>query len=145
MQDNLSVLLDEFFLQIKTVLKQTSENAGSFEDQNAYTEAITNLHYERESVSNEFFRAVTSEIEHVSEPKTKSNIQDLEERNLTLIDKHEFEGWLNLSTIIRCLGEYFKVRLMCMNQKISHVTGIPKGRSITRFVQKNYVMAFVLR
>ncbi|MEE9395388.1 MAG: DUF1631 family protein [Methylococcales bacterium] len=122
----LPLLLKGFFRCVNEELMAASDKAASNTDGTAYFEAISKLKTSRKIIASEFCNAVLGGIYHMDEAR----IEQIPEGNgdgysLSLVDKVEFEDWLNLSSIIRKTENQFKGQLDELENKLSHVTGIP--------------------
>ena len=123
---NLPLLLKDFFRYVNEELMAASDKAASNTDGTAYFEAIANIKNSRKLIASEFCNSVLGGIHHMDEAKVEQKPEDNGDGySLSLVDKVEFEDWLNLSSIIRKTENQFKSQLDELENKLSHVTGIP--------------------
>jgi diguanylate cyclase (GGDEF)-like protein len=125
--ENLPLLLINFFDIVGGDLEKAKEHSQHFTNRSLLDDLLTTLQLGRESFVSEFCSSVISQVEYIS--KTNQNKEDIFTANtpLALIDKDEFDDWLNMSAVIRKLNNRFEDKINQLTRELSRVFGRSKG------------------
>lgn len=120
-------ILNHFIKLVGKKQKEAVEKGGHFHYQTLLADVQTNLKINKESVRNSFCRVTESDVRLLIPDTDFEQIDETRaDSQLSLIDKNDFEDWLNLSTIIRNLDARFELPLNSMLEKMAHVLGVDK-------------------
>ncbi len=129
LNDKLPVLMSRFFSRVFDALEQAKAEDGSYSEQTASIDAEyvrKNLRLFQDAIVNDFCQSVLQETEFVRKLNIASTAAVYDGHTLSLIDKDDFEIWLNLTSSIRKVESDFKAQLYQFDLKLSYVTGIPR-------------------
>lgn len=129
LQKTLPAIIQIFYQQFETKLTQAAETVNRIEDGNALIDAVTNLKLSKDTLIDKFCNITQQSCLLTLSTSSQSETGD-KATPLTLVDKSEFEDWLNLSFIIRNLDAHFEAHLEQLQKKISLLIGIDKDRVI---------------
>ncbi len=125
LDEQLPQLFAQFFDRFGDELMQSYEHSTDFKDRSTLDDLITTIKLNRESMMSEFCNSILIEVDHISDSRQKKDGETiLDGRTLALIEKEDFEDWLNLSAVIRKLTNQYKHRIHQIEEKLSHVFGI---------------------
>lgn len=126
LDEQLPPLLARFFECFGNELIKANEHSPDFKNQSELDDLITTIKLNRESITSEFCSSILAEVNHISDCKPKMDVDTVTDgKTLALIEKEDFEDWLNLSSIIRKLTNFYKNRIHQIEEKLSLVFGCP--------------------
>ena len=126
LDDQLPQLLAQFFECLWEDVKKAKEHSADFMGRSPINELFTTLQPSRESIISEFCSSILFEVDHIFDSSHKKDAETATGgRTLALIEKEDFQDWLNLSSIIRKLKNYYENPINQLVGKMSHVFGIP--------------------
>ena len=126
LDEQLPLLLTHFFDNFADELRNTKGLSADFRDISALEDVITTIKMNRETITSEFCSSILAEVNHISELKNKKEPEpDGDGKTLALVEKDDFEDWLNLSSVIRKLTKLHESRGVQIERKLSHVFGSP--------------------
>lgn len=126
LDEQLPQLLVQFFENFGDGLMQSLEHSPDFKDRSTLDDLITTIKFKQESIISEFCYSILIEVDNISDSRQRKDGESiLDGKTLALIEKEDFEDWLNLSAIIRKLTNLYKDRIHQIEEKLSHVIGIP--------------------
>ena len=125
LDDQLPRLLAQFFECLWEDLKKAKEHSADFMGRSPIDDLITTLQPGRESIISEFCSSILFEVDHIFDSSHKKDAETATDgRTLALIEKEDFQDWLNLSSSIRRLTNLYKNPINQLVGKMSHVFGI---------------------
>ncbi|QPK65182.1 DUF1631 family protein [Methylomonas sp. LL1] len=122
--DQLPSLMMRFYVYIVEDLENANEHAQYFANRSAFDDFITTLKQGRESVISEFCSLVVSQVDYISESEDKKEDILSVDMPLSLVDKEDFEDWLNMSEIVRALSNHFEDQINQLIRALSRVFGL---------------------
>ncbi|MFZ2169914.1 MAG: DUF1631 family protein, partial [Methylococcaceae bacterium] len=126
LNEHLPQLLAQFFECLGEDLKKAKEHTAVVIGSSLLNDLITTLKFSRESISSEFCSSILLEVDHISDPSHKKDAETaMDGKTLALIEKEDFEDWLNLSSIIKKLKNHYETSIYQLEGKLSHVFGLP--------------------
>ncbi len=132
LEEHLPQISSDFFRHIDDTLNRASETAESFADQNACEKAGSSLKLARKSIGDSFDKAMLLECQAIFDTVTKNDAVSVDDGSmpLALIDKDDFEDWLNLSAVIKNLETRYETQLHILEKKLHHLINSPLQISI---------------
>lgn len=121
--ESLPVLVDRFFDSLGDCMDAANAHSEFFSTQSAFDDLITTLKLNREIISSEFCCSVIYQVDYISGDSEK-NIDALYHESLSLIEKDDFEDWLNMAASIRKLKNYFDDELSLLVRELCRVFGV---------------------
>ncbi|WP_445369322.1 DUF1631 family protein [Methylomonas sp. BW4-1] len=121
--ESLPLLIDRFFDSLSDCMEAANTHAEFFSNPSAFDDLITTLKLNREIISSEFCCSVIYQVDYISSNNEK-NSDALYHDSLSLIEKDDFEDWLNMSATIRKLKNYFDDELNLLVRELCRVFGI---------------------
>ena len=126
LNEQLPQLLDQFFECLWEELTKTKEYSAHVMRRSLVADLIITLKSSRESIISEFCSSILLEVDHISDYHHKKDAETATDGStLALIEKEDFEDWLNLSSIIRKLKNHYEHPIYQLEGKLSYVFGIP--------------------
>ena len=121
MKEAFSSIIGKFYSHIKLKLAEVIEKGGSYQEQLVLTDAITNFKINK-TIIEENFCSVTDRDSSLLGSSSFDQIDELHaESSLSLVEKNDFEDWLNLSSIIRHLEALFEGELKSLQGKMEYI------------------------
>ena len=131
LEERLPAVIDSFFGCTKTNLTEAAERVENFEYNAALLDAITNLEINKDLLFEKFCSNAKQDVNLTYSPAPGNTAEDTNsETSLSLIDKNDFEDWLNLSAVIRKLNSAYESQLDGLQRKIAYVIGVDKNAII---------------
>jgi hypothetical protein len=127
---SLPMILKEFFEQVDKELLRVSEHAESHAAKTIYFEAFTTLKNNRKVIVSGFCNSLLKEIRYIDNSKSKEKVSSFNnnEDKQAVVNKDQMGDWIDLSSIIRRTESKFESQLSTVEQKLSHITGIPTNQ-----------------
>ena len=116
-------LLEGFFASISEDLQTSNEHAGYFSNQYELDDFITTLKIDQASFVSVYSNLVISQVDYITEYNHKNDDIFNEDMSLSLVEKDEFEDWLNMSEVIRRLTNHFEDRINQLIREFNRVIG----------------------
>ena len=117
-------LLEHFFKYVGDELIRAYQNSPDFKSSSTIEDLITTIKINRQCIFSEYCHAILTEVEHMETVDAQKNSEGVrEEKSLSLIEKDDFEDWLNLASVIRNLTNDYKERIRQIDGKLRHVFG----------------------
>ncbi|WP_446811243.1 DUF1631 family protein [Methylomonas sp. 2BW1-5-20] len=120
--DQLPILLGNFFETINEDLERANEHFELFENSSVLDDFVTTLKLNRGLIASEFCCSVVYQVDYISD-SIEIKHDPLSHDSLALIEKQDFEDWLNMSAIIRKLNSYFDEELNLLVREFCRVFG----------------------
>ncbi len=121
MKEAFSSILAKYYSHIKLKLAEVIEKGGSYQEQLILTDAITNFKINKKIIV-ESFCSVTDRDSSLLSSSPFDQIDETQaESSLSLVEKNDFEDWLNLSSIIRHLETLFEGELKSLQDKMGYI------------------------
>jgi diguanylate cyclase (GGDEF)-like protein len=121
MKEAFSSIIDKYYSHIKLKLAEVIEKGGGYQEQRILNDAITNFKINKE-VFVESFCSVTDQDSSLLSSSPFNQIDETQaESCLSLVEKNDFEDWLNLSSIIRHLETLFEGELKSLQDKMGYI------------------------
>jgi diguanylate cyclase (GGDEF)-like protein len=128
LEEHLPPLPAKFFERVDRDLSEALENAKIFKDKTARDDLLTKLKFDREAIVGKFCSSIIVESNRISGTKPKEKAASvIDAKTLSLVDKNDFEDWLNISSIIRKLASRYEHNNNQLEQKLSIVLGLPRN------------------
>lgn len=115
--------LEVFFASISEDIQNANEHAGYFSNQYELDDFITSLKINQASFASIFSRLVISQIDYMTEYNHKNDDIFNTDMSLSLVEKDDFEDWLNMSEVIRKLTNYFEERINQLIREYNRIFG----------------------
>lgn len=126
LEERFPQLLARFFEYFDEDSKKTKERSADFMGRSPLDDLITTLKFSRESIVCEFCSSILFEVDYIFDSSHKKDAETATDgRALALIEKEDFQDWLNLSSIIRKLKNHYENPINQLEGKLSRVFGIP--------------------
>lgn len=127
LQINLPKLIQEFFKIAEDELEKNSEYIEDFKDVTALGNVASTLRINKENLINQFCQAIAGNFDFTSDKNSHGHaMEGRSGSSLSLVEKNEFEDWLNFSATIRKINAQFKNQLYQLELKLSYVTCFPR-------------------
>ncbi len=127
LQANLPALMQGFFKIAEDELEKNSEFVENFKDVTALNNVMSALRINKDSLIAEFCRTMATNFDFTSDKNNQIKSTDsVTGANLSLVEKNEFEDWLNFSSAIRKINAQYKHELYQLELKLSYVTCFPR-------------------
>ncbi|AMK79163.1 hypothetical protein A1342_08080 [Methylomonas methanica] len=121
--ESLPTLIDGFFVSLGDCLDAANTHSEFFPTSSAFDDLITTLKLNREIINSEFCCSVIYQVDFISS-NTEKTSEALYHESLSLIEKEDFEDWLNMSASIRKLKNYFDDELSHLVRELCRVFGV---------------------
>lgn len=121
--ESLPQLIDSFFQSLAEYLDVANTHAEFFSSSSAFDDLITTLELNKEIISSEFCCSVIYQVDFISNSSEKVP-EILYHESLSLVEKEDFEDWLNMATSIRKLKNYFDDELSLLARELCRVFGV---------------------
>ena len=121
--ENLSQLMFEFFGVMGDYLEKVNQQAEYFPNQFALDDIASTISFNQESLTSEFCNSVICQVNFISETDPKKEDINSFDRSLSLVEKEDFEDWLNMSYIIRKLSNYYEDKINKITRELSRIYG----------------------
>lgn len=124
--EQLGSYIDQFFASIGSALEIANDRHGFYANPSAIDDLVTTLKLNREAFASEFCSAVIFQLNYIAETTPKK--QELEDvSSLSLVEKDDFEDWLNMSAIGRKLNNRFEEKLNQLTRELGRVFGLNRA------------------
>jgi diguanylate cyclase (GGDEF)-like protein len=127
--DILATIIQSFIHRTETKFAEDVEHVKNIELNTALQNAIYNLTTCKDTVF-ENFCTVNQDTNPLILHHPTQDEENISESSLSLIDKPDFEDWLNLSAIINNLESLYEEQLDQLQKKIAFIIGIDKNSAI---------------
>lgn len=129
LREALPMMIQSFIHHSETKLADDVEHVKNLVLSTALQNTISNLKIS-EDVLFESFCTVSQDTTPLKLLHPTEDKENNSEASLSLIEKPEFEDWLNLSSIINNIESLYEEQLDQLQKKIAHVLGIDKNSAI---------------
>lgn len=126
LNNNIPLLMNEFFGNAEDELEKKPEFAENFKDISAHANLYSLLMLNKVNLTVGFCQAVTADLDFTGEKIESNPSSNQQGSNLSLVEKETFEDWLSFSTLIRKVNANFKNQLYQLELKLSYVTCFPR-------------------
>ncbi|MGZ8200645.1 MAG: DUF1631 family protein [Methylosarcina sp.] len=126
LEDNLPVVIDVFFKQVRSDLEQAAAKAVHFSEEAVFLDAIRDLRFCQPAIARKFSGYVLNEMDLIRNMNLDPQSRDAEHK-LALVEKDDFEDWLSLFTSIKRVATDFSDQLRQLDMKLSYITGISRN------------------
>ena len=116
-------LLGRFFESIDDDLEQANRHSEYFENRSAFDDFITGIKLQRQPFISEFCSLIIAQVEMIDDGESKKD-EVIYDNSLSLVEKDDFEDWLNMSAIIRRLKNNYDEEVGRLDRELSRVFGI---------------------
>ena len=129
MREALPSIIQSFIHHTETKLAEDVAQVKNIEHNTTLQNAIYNLKFSKDVLFDNFCTVTFDTC-----PLTLPTLAQVEEKDtelsLSLIEKPDFEDWLNLSAIISNLESLYEEQLEQLQKKIAHILGIDKDNAV---------------
>lgn len=129
LQETLPIFIHSFYQHSEAKLKQALERVENYEYITSIKDAITNLKLNKDVLFTNFCAVNIEPNFQLLSPSGQVETTDTE-TSLSLIEKNDFEDWLNLSAIIRKLESVYKSQLQQLQRKMAFIVGVDASNII---------------
>lgn len=126
LMEELPPLISNFFETAHEELEKANEHSGLFENRSVFDDFLTTLKLNRGLIVSEFCYSVASQVDYISDG-AKEKQDAIYNDSLSLIEKEDFEDWLNMSAIARRLINYFEDDINQLIRELGRVFGLSKA------------------
>lgn len=116
-------LLSAFFDAVGDDLEGANAHSDYFENQSLFDDLLTSLTLQRLTLISEFCSSLISYVELIDDYQSKRE-ESVQDNSLSLVEKDDFEDWLNMSAIIRRLKNNYDEEIDHLDRELSRVFGI---------------------
>jgi len=120
---NIPLLLNEFFQSLHSNIVLYNSQKLYFANQSQLDDFISDWVERRQAIIDAISESVCSQVEYIEEKKSNKNEFVIDSASMQLVDKNEFEDWLNISAIIRELDTQFEASLNAINWQLARIYG----------------------
>lgn len=125
--EQLPFLIADFFDSFGQHLAKFNGRGDYFINNSVIDDLITTLNEKRKLFVSEFCNSILFHVDNISKFQQKIDGEDfLVKKSLSLIDKDDFEDWLNLSAVIRKLNDLFEGPLNELVTELCRVFGLSR-------------------
>ncbi|MCK9607181.1 MAG: DUF1631 family protein [Methylomonas sp.] len=124
--EHLSTLVTDFFEALGENLKRANVHSDYFTNRSELDDLVTTLKLNIETITSEFCHSVIDQIDWITEHNQKKEDITHFDRTLSLVEKEDFEDWLNMSAIIRKLTNHFEDSINQVTRELSRILGRSK-------------------
>ncbi len=121
MKEAFSSIIAKYYSHIKLKLAKVIEKGGSYQEQLILTDAITNFKINKKIIIESFCSVTDQDSFLLSSSPFDQSDETQAESSLSLVEKNDFEDWLNLSSIIRHLETLFEGELKSLQNKMGYI------------------------
>ena len=129
LRETLAPIIRRFLQHTEQELSKTEQQHKDIEYSTAVEDAINNLAIHREALAEKFCN-VSEKTAYITIPAATEILNEEPESSLALIEKKDFEDWLNLSTIIRSLESLYESPLNQIQIKLAYIIAVEKNQVI---------------
>ena len=126
LQLKIPLLMQEFFKNAEDELEKRPEFVESFKDIAALNALNSVLRINKTALISGFSQELAGKIDFTADKSEQNRGADHLSASLSLVDKQEFEDWLNFSSMIRQINNQYKNQLYQLELKLSYVTCFPR-------------------
>ena len=120
-------LIGNFFNRSKAKLLEAAERVENFEHRAALLDAFTNLEMHKDALTENFCSSSQKPLHLLVFQDSEKNEQPNAKPTLSLIEKDDFEDWLNLSAIVRKLNSLYEQQLDVLQKKMAYIIGVDQN------------------
>lgn len=124
--ESLAKLATHFFEEIGNNLEKANTHSDYFSSRSELDDLVTTLKLNIGICTSEFCHSVIDQIDWISEHNQKKEDITHFDRPLSLVEKEDFEDWLNMSAIIRKLSNHFEEPINQVTRELSRILGRSK-------------------
>lgn len=125
--EHLPGLISNYFETINENLQKTNIHSEYFASRSEMDDLITTLKLNADTCTSEFCHSVIDQLDWISERIQKKEDISHFDRPLSLIEKEDFEDWLNMSAIVRKLTNHFEDPINQVTRELSRILGRSKA------------------
>ena len=115
--------LDGFFESISEVVQNANEHTAYFSNQFELDDFITSLKINQASFIKIYSSLLISQVDYITQHNHKNDDIFNADMSLSLVEKDDFEDWLNMSEVIRKLTNHFEDRINQLIRELNQVIG----------------------
>jgi uncharacterized protein DUF1631/PilZ domain-containing protein len=119
----LPLLLEDFFASVSEDVRIANDHTGYFSNQYELDDFITYLKSTQTSFISIYSVLVISQVDYITENNHKNDDIFNADMSLSLVEKDDFEDWLNMSEVIRKLTNHFEERTNQLIREINRIIG----------------------
>lgn len=124
--EQLDKLVVNFFETLKQNLARVNLHSDYFSSRSELDDLVTTLKLNSETCTSEFCQSVVDQIDSITETSLKKEDITNFDRPLSLVEKEDFEDWLNMSSVIRKLSNHFEEQINQITRELSRILGRSK-------------------
>lgn len=124
----LAGLTTNFFETVSDNLQKANVHSEYFASRSELDDVVTTLQLNVDTCVSEFCHSVIDQIDSITEHNQKKEDITHFDRPLSLVEKEDFEDWLNMSAIIRKLTNHFEDAINQVTRELSRILGRSKTR-----------------
>ncbi len=127
LKKQLPALMQEFFKIAEDELEKKPEFAENFHDVAAMLALTSVLRMNKDTLIADYCQHIIAKADFTGDKSTQNKDSDYQiGSGLSLVEKNEFEDWLNFSSVIRKINNQYKNQLYQLELKISYVVCFPR-------------------
>lgn len=119
----LPYLLEDFFASVSEDVRIANEHSGYFSNQYELDDFITSIKSNQTSFVSIYSVLVISQVDYITENNHKNDDIFNADMSLALVEKDDFEDWLNMSEVIRKLTNHFEERTNQLIRELNRIIG----------------------
>ena len=125
----LPMILREFFMQVDKELIKKPVRSDIYSEKTLNFNAFSTLKSNQKEIVSKFCNSILNEIRYIDNSISVGKVDLLSGSDKhSVVNKDEMSDWIDLSSIIRRTESKFESQLNDLEQKLSHVTGIPANQ-----------------
>ncbi|MDD2737705.1 MAG: DUF1631 family protein [Methylomonas lenta] len=119
----LPLLLEDFFVSVGEDVRIANDHTGYFTNLYELDDFITGLKSSQTSFISIYSILVISQVDYITENNHKNDDIFNADMSLSLVEKDDFEDWLNMSEVIRKLTNHFEERTNQLIRELNRIIG----------------------
>jgi len=128
LKKELLTIISQFYSEATKKIKETVTQSENYHEQVILQDTATNLQINKETLFKNFCSSSTNKISLLASSSVFDQADETQEESaLSLVEKEDFEDWLNLSEIIRSLESIFEADLDSLLNKLAYILKIDKN------------------
>lgn len=122
----LAQLMANFFETLSDNVLKANAHSDYFASRSELDDFVTALKLNIDTWTSEFCHSVVEQIDWITEDNPKKEDITHFDRPLSLVEKEDFEDWLNMSAVIRKLANHFEEQINQVTRELSRIFGRSK-------------------
>lgn len=123
LMEALPLLMIKFFESVSEDLENANEQSEYFPNSSAFSDLITILNRNKELVVTEFCSSIIDQVDFIAASNQKKE-DIIFDNSISLVEKEDFEDWLNMLAVIRRLNAYYEGDFNQLTKCLCRVFGL---------------------